>query len=101
MGGVSARRNVNPKRRAAMLEVDDEASKRLFDDVYGADNHLELVQMNTHPDYMRRGFDSALVEWGINLAKEEHLAAISVEASWMGKLLYTHLGFKHLEQLVI
>ncbi len=84
-----------------MLEVDGEASKRLFDDVYGADNHLELVRLKTHPDYMRRGFGSALVKWGINLAKEQHLAAISVASSQMGMLLYAHLGFKHLEQLVI
>lgn len=50
---------------------------------------------------MRRGFGSALVKWGIDLAKEEHLAAISVGSSHMGLLLYTHLGFKHLEQLVV
>ena len=84
-----------------MLEVIGEASKRLFDDVYGADNHIELVQLNTHPDYMRRGFGSALVKWGIDLAKEEHLAAVSVLASQMGMLLYARLGFKHLEQLVV
>lgn len=84
-----------------MLEVDGEASKRLFDDVYGADNHLGLVRLKTHPDYMRRGFGSALTKWGINLAKEQHLAAVSVIASHMGMLLYAHLGFKHLEQVVI
>ena len=78
-----------------------EASKRLFDDVYGADNHLQLVRLKTHTDYMRRRFGSALVKWGINLAKEQHLAAISVTASHMGLLLYAHLGFKHLEQLAI
>ena len=92
---------MNPVRRAALVEVGGEASKRLFDDVYGADNHLELVRLKTHPDYMRRGFGSALVKWGINLAKEQHLAAISVAAGQMGMLLYAQLGFKHLEQLVI
>ena len=50
---------------------------------------------------MRRGFGSALVRWGIKLAKEQHLAAVSVVASHMGMLLFAHLGFKHLEQLVI
>ena len=84
-----------------MLEVDGEASKRLFDDVYGADNHLELVRLKTHPDYMRRGFGSALVKWGINLAKEQHLAAVSLMSSQIGMLLYAHLGFKHLEQFVV
>ena len=84
-----------------MLEADGEASKRLFEDVYGGDGHLELVRLKTHPNYMRRGFGSALVTWGINLAKEQHLAAVSVEAGQLGKLLYSHLGFKHLEQLVI
>lgn len=84
-----------------MIDVAGEASKRLFDDVYGADNHLELMLLHTHPDYMRRGFGSALVKWGINLAREEHLAAISVSASQMGMLLYAHLGFKHLEQIMV
>lgn len=91
---------MNTERRATFLEVKGEASKRLFDDVYGFDNHLELMVLYTHPDYMRRGFGSALVKWGIVLAKEEYLAAISVLASRMGMLLYAHLGFKHLEQLV-
>ena len=84
-----------------MLEVGGEANKRLFDDVYGTDNHLELVRLVTHPHYMRRGFGSALVKWGINLAKEQHLAAISVLSSQMGMLLYAHLGFQHLEQFVV
>lgn len=101
LGGISACRHLNPERRAAMLEVIGEASKRLFDDVYGADNHLELMQLNTHPDYMRHGYGSALVRWGISLAKKEHLTAVSVSANWMGALLYAHLGFRYLEQLVI
>ena len=92
---------MNPVRLAAMSEEGGEASKRLFDDVYGADNHLELVRIKTHPDYMRRGFGSALVKWGINLAKEQHLAAISVSAGQMGRLLFAHLGFEHLEQVAI
>ena len=101
LGGVSACRHVNPVRRAAMAEVHGEASKRLFDDVYGADNLLELVYLFTHPDYMRHGFGSALVKWGMNLAKEQHLPAIPVSASEMGMLLYARLGFKHLEQMVL
>ena len=101
MGGVSACRHVNPVHYAALLEAGGEAYKRLYDDVYGADNHVELVRLKTHPDYMRRGFGSALVKWGIDLAKEQHLAAVSVSASPMGMLLFAHLGFKHLEQLVI
>ena len=101
LGGISACRDMNPVRRAAMLEVEGEASKRLFDDVYGGDDHLELVRLKTHPVYMRRGFGSALVNWGINLAKEQHLAAVSVVSGQMGKLLYTHLGFRHLEQMVV
>ena len=83
-----------------MSEADGQAYKRLYDDVYGADNHVELVRLKTHPDYMRRGFGSALVKWGIDLAKEQHLAAVSVVASPMGMLLFAHLGFKHLEQLM-
>ena len=84
-----------------MVEADGQVYKRLYDDVYGADNYVELVRLKTHPDYMRRGFGSALVKWGINLAKEQHLAAVTVAASHMGSLLFAHLGFKHLEQLVV
>lgn len=101
MGGLSARRDVNPKRLAAACEVGDKASKRLFDDVYGADNHLELMNLLTHPDYMRCGLGSALVNWGIQLAENEHLAAVSLISSNIGMLLYTHLGFRHLEQCVV
>lgn len=50
---------------------------------------------------MRRGFGSALVKWGIDLAGEEHLAAVSVMASQMGMLLYMKLGFGHLEEVVV
>ena len=92
---------MNLVRNAAMLESDGEASKRLCEDVYGGDGHLELVRLKTHPNYMRRGFGSALVTWGIDLAKKQHLAAVSVVSGQIGKLLYTHLGFKHLEQVVI
>ena len=101
MGGVSACRYINPVRHAAISEADGQAYKRLYDDVYGAENLVELVRLKTHPDYMRRGFGSALVKWGIDLAKEQHLAAVSVSASAMGMLLFAHLGSKHLEQLVI
>lgn len=92
---------MNSVRNAAMGEADGQVYKRLYDDVYGADNHVELVRLKTHPDYMRRGFGSVLVKWGIDLAKEQHLAAVSVAASQMGSLLFTHLGFKYLEQLVV
>ena len=84
-----------------MLRVYGEAYRRLYDDVYDANNHLALMRLYTHPDYMRRGFGSELVKWGIDLAKEEHLAAVSVEASHMGMLLYAHLGFQLLEQSVV
>ena len=59
------------------------------------------MRLKTHPTYMRHCFGSALVKWGIELAKEEHLAAISVGSSYMGMLLYAHLSFKQLEQFVV
>ena len=55
---------MNPVRNAAMAEADGQVYKRLYDDVYSADNHVELVRLKTHPHYMRRGFGSALVKWG-------------------------------------
>ena len=76
-----------------MLRVYSEAYRRLYDDVYDANNHLALMRLYTHPDYMRRGFGSELVKWGIDLAKEEHLAAVSVEASHMGCFFMLISGF--------
>ena len=49
---------------------------------------------------MCRGFGSLLVGWGMLVAKQDKLV-VSVLASPMGKLLYSHLGFKNLGRCVV
>ena len=97
--GGADRRDVNPKRQAVFREAASKGKQTLFDDVYGPDQiHLQIL--GTHPDYMRRGCASALVDWGVAVAKMDNLV-VSLMASPMGSLLYTHLGFKHVERIVL
>lgn len=96
--GGSARRDVNHERRAALRDAISKGRPSFFEG-YG-DDQIWLWSLGTHPDYMRRGFGSALVKWGIQLAKEDQLV-VSLMASPMGALLYTHLGFQTLGQIVV
>ncbi len=96
--GGSARRDVNHKREAAFRDSINQGRSSFFE-VYG-DDQIWLQSLGTHPDYMRRGFGSALVKWGIQEAKENHLV-VSLLASPMGALLYAHLGFRTLGQIVL
>lgn len=73
--------------------------RKYFDDVYGA-KHLHLRIMATHPDYQRRGAGTMLCNWGISEVQKKN-SRISVFASPMGKLLYTHLGFEELGVVVV
>jgi GNAT superfamily N-acetyltransferase len=96
--GGSARRDMNQKREAAFRDALSKGRPSFFE-VYG-DDQIWLQSLGTHPDYMRRGFGSALVQWGIQVAKEDHLV-VSLVASPMGALLYAHLGFQTLGQIVV
>ncbi|KAL8791916.1 MAG: hypothetical protein Q9195_005492 [Heterodermia aff. obscurata] len=97
--GGADRRDVNPKRQAVFREAGSKGKQTLFDDVYGP-NQIHLQILGTHPDYMRRGYGSALVYWGIAVAKANNLA-VSLMASPMGIPLYTHLGFKHVKRIIL
>ena len=45
------------------------AKDALFDRIYGADSHIYLGLLATHPSYQGRGAGRALVQWGLDKAK--------------------------------
>lgn len=94
--GGYARRDVIHEREAIARDAISKGKPRFFE-VYG-DDQIWLQSLGTHPDYMRRGFGSALVQWGIQVTKENHLV-VSLLASPMGTLLYAHSGFRTLGQI--
>lgn len=96
--GGSARRDVNHKREAASRDAISKGRPSFFE-AYG-DDQIWFQCLGTYPDYMRRGFGSVLVKWGIQVGKEDHLV-VSLVASPMGALLYAHLGFQTLGQIVV
>ena len=65
----------------------------MFDDKYGADNHIYLSLLNTHPDYQDLGAGKALCQWGLEKAKREAWT-VTLFSSPMGKRLYAKLGFR-------
>ena len=65
----------------------------MFDDKYGADKHMYLSLLNTHPTYQGHGAGKALCQWGLEKAKREGWR-VTLFASPMGKRLYAKLGFR-------
>lgn len=55
---------------------------------------LALDLMVTHPEYQRRGIARQCVQWGLDEAKRRGGLECSTEASVMGRLVYTKMGFK-------
>lgn len=55
---------------------------------------LALDLMVTHPQYQRRGIARQCVQWGLDEAKRRGGLECSTEASVMGRLVYTKMGFK-------
>ena len=56
---------------------------------------LDLVDMVVHADYHRHGAGKALMEYGLNIARERHVP-ITLTASFLGHFLYLHMGFQEL-----
>ncbi|KAF1990071.1 hypothetical protein K402DRAFT_371027 [Aulographum hederae CBS 113979] len=86
------RRDGDPARLKALDEASDEVRKEYFSDLT---DWWSLELLVTDRNYRRRGAASRLVRWGMNQADIEGLAC-GVEASVMGALLYTALGFRKL-----
>lgn len=59
-------------------------------------NRIQLQILATHPDYQRRGFGTALCEWGMKRAKNDDIAVTLIASGPVGFKLYTHLQFRDL-----
>jgi hypothetical protein len=78
----------------AFGEAGDETKEKYFDDVYGVGGQIPLQILGTHTDYMRHGHGTTLCNWGMEKAREDNVV-VTLIASPLGVLLYTHLGFRH------
>ena len=65
----------------------------MFDDKYGANKHIYLGLLATHPNYQGQGTGKALCQWGLEKAKREGWT-VTLFSSPMGKRLYAKLGFR-------
>lgn len=63
-------------------------------------DQLHLQFLATDLGHLRQGFATKLVEWGMALAKHESLK-LTLFASPMGFLLYSHLGWEECGRLEI
>lgn len=88
------RRDANAAHMEAYRDSVGRAQVELFDAAYG-DRQLCLAQLATHPDYIRRGAGTMLVQWGLALAEKETWA-VTVFAGPTAYGLYARLGFRKL-----
>lgn len=65
-----------------------------------AGNQVHLWLLTTHPDYRHRGAGTALCRWGMQLAQQKG-QPVTVLASRMGQMLYEHLCFQPLGNVVV
>jgi len=83
---------MDPRRQKIFIDALTAAEKKHFGPELG-DLRLVLADMIVDPKYHRRGAGKALMQYGMQKAKEENLA-ITLTASPLGRLLYSSLGFK-------
>ena len=95
----SNRRDADPRRSAEFGRVLYKSLKEHSRAKFG-NRHPHLNKLATLPGYQRCGAGSALVQWSLKLAHEEHLG-VSLFTSPIGRPVYTHLGFEFIEELVI
>ena len=60
----------------------------------------ELIHLDTHPDYQRRGIGSMLVQWGVDKSNESGIPAY-LESTEIGSPLYMKFGFKEVDRLTL
>lgn len=96
--GGATRKDANPAHVRAFKESSDECDKKYLD-VYG-DDQLILQILGTHPDYRRRGHGTTLCKWGMDLARRDGVV-LTLQASPLGRLLYSSLGFTNLGECVM
>jgi GNAT superfamily N-acetyltransferase len=90
----SARRDSNKARTAAFLSAILQSCDVHFNPVYG-DEQLGLIILGTRPEYQHLGAATALVQWGIQKAREERLA-LTLFSSEQALGLYRKLGFREI-----
>lgn len=61
---------------------------------YG-NEQLSLEWLITHPSFRRRGAGTKLCRWGEEEAIKRGCWTLTVMASPLGRLLYEHLGYRH------
>jgi ribosomal protein S18 acetylase RimI-like enzyme len=87
----SARLDANKARVEAVSSGIIQSSKVHFNSAYGKDQ-LSLILLGTRVEYQRLGAATALVEWGMQKAREEGLA-LTLFSSQQALSLYRKLGF--------
>jgi GNAT superfamily N-acetyltransferase len=95
---TSGRRDMDPTRQKIFIDAINEAEKRNFGAEWGP-KRLELATMACNAKYHRRGAGKALMEYGLQQARE-HNTPITLTASPLGRLMYKNLGFKDLDLVV-
>jgi N-acetylglutamate synthase-like GNAT family acetyltransferase len=58
----------------------------------------EMDQVAVHPAYWKRGHGTALVKWGMELARIDQVVQ-GVSAAKMGEKLYAELDYKVVERI--
>lgn len=97
--GGATRKDANPEHVAAFTKAVNDAKAKYFGpSVKGNQMHLQILA--THSDYLRHGFATRLVKWGMSLAEHETLK-LNLFASSMDFPLYTHLGFKDCGKVLV
>lgn len=86
---------MNPKRQQIFIDAITAAEKQHLGPEWGP-KRLELADCAADPLYHRRGAGKALLEWGMEKAREENVP-ITLTASPMGRELYLRLGFRELD----
>ncbi|MCJ1236240.1 hypothetical protein MMC14_004218 [Varicellaria rhodocarpa] len=60
----------------------------------------ELLHLDTHPKYERRGIGSRLVRWGIDKSEESEIP-LYLESTEIGAPLYERFGFTEVDRLTL
>lgn len=97
--GEDERRDANKVRLEAFQET---ASKRFTTTSFAkwGKEQVNLANLVVHPHFRRQRGGTMLVNWGIASAEAKGWP-LTACASPMGKLLYTHLHFKHIATEVV
>ncbi|KAF1982323.1 hypothetical protein K402DRAFT_384696 [Aulographum hederae CBS 113979] len=89
----SGRRDMDPARQAVFIDTLVTAEKKHFGREYGP-IHLYLADLSVDPKYHRRRVGSALMQYGMDKAKEPHIP-ITLTCGDRARLFYLACGFRN------